>query len=266
MNLQIKPLDKASPYKSILVKGEPITGKSWLTACFPNPILIDFDKNQQRLSRLPDRYRKDVMIVDPTVDENEKPIKGRLVWDRFLQRCAQITREYKDHTIIIDSATAAESFILMKIAASEDPDLYGDLSFANGRYQTLASHWDNFFSILTKDSGIKNHVVLICHESYKDVLVDPNKPKGEKKPTFIPSFTGSKTSGSVEKYFTDVWRCFVDTSIKAKPVYKATTITSQAYRAVCSLDLPSIFETSSQIQNIREQLSKAFSSTKEVEK
>ena len=200
------PLD-ASTYGtkqsfSLLLIGEPFSGKTTLACSFPNPGIIDADGKfgnayAHHHSRNPD-FKFKVWTCDN--DDTGKVIPPELRWPRFLQCCNEAATDPWVKTIIPDSATKISQYLQDFIVAQ--PSATKDLTVGGTKMMTQ-NHWYPFQILLQRTIAGLNacgkNVIMPVH-----IRTDKDEVSGTL--IYRPSVPGS-TGESMGKMFNNFWLC-----------------------------------------------------------
>ena len=227
--MEYKTVDEAGKYKTILLKGTSGSGKSTKAAHFPSPVFFDFDHNLSGLRQLPPKIRDTVKVIDPAM-KGGKILKGRMVWDNFIDLVSQVGADPDVGTIVIDSLTTAQEKLMDKILGNEDPKT----QMERQHWGAIGRYWKTLGEELLCASDLDKHVIFIAHER---LLEDG---------TGISRFTlnmGGSMKDSFDLYFTDVWRAFLDIPARSSEgvVYKVATQSQRSFTAKSSMDIPAVF-------------------------
>lgn len=242
--------------RTILLKGAPGSGKTWKAGQFPSPVIFNFDKNVAGLRKLGDRS-KDIKIIDPTLkfdaakkelvlNSEGKPIrlKGRNVWDNFIDMLGIVFEDPSVKTIIIDSITTLQEFLMDKILGGESPDKAMQIQ----NYGTLQRYWKLLGEELCLNDELGKHIIMIAHEQGRE-----DSSTGSVVLKYVLNMVGSMKE-SFDLYFTDVWRTWVKTSIGKPAQFMVSVQPTTHFSAKTSLELPAQFEWDTEWPNIQKQL------------
>jgi hypothetical protein len=225
----------SEPFKDIkkpvtlLLKGEPGTGKTYKSVCFPSPALFSFDMNLVGLRKHSKEILDDLQVVNPRTDLVGARVAPTLVWDTFVLKLERVLRDPSIKTIIIDSLTTMGDCLMNKVIGTNSPTKsitqqdWGDF----GRY--LSWLGENLMCAPDLDK----HVVMIAHEQ-----LDKNELTQEVKHYLN---IGGRMKTSYDLYFTDCWRCLVKQT-GSGVAYYVRTCTSATANAKCSFNLPVEFD------------------------
>ena len=146
--------------KTFLFYGAPKIGKTSLSAQFPSPLLLAFEKGYEALDNV-----------------YAQPIKS---WSEFRTVCSQLKKKEvkeKFSTIIVDTAQIAYSLATEYVASCNGVTDIGDIGFGKG-YNAVEKEFEKkFHDIVNLGYG----VVFIAHES----LDKEEKGSGKEKVTKI---------------------------------------------------------------------------------
>lgn len=239
-----KPFEQTKEYISLLLKGVPSTGKTTIAAQFPKPCLFNFDKNTACLRKLPKEVQKELVIVNPFIDESGNRIKPEKIWNNFTKQLEAVVADDSIQTVIIDSLTLLASALEDDIIGTNNPKVQFKIQDWGtfGRY--LKWLGENLIQAQDRDK----HIVVIAHES---VTTDPETQR-------ILSYDlsiGGRMKKDFEMYFSDVWKTFIETSVGKKFGYYVRTKPTNLSTCKCSLDLPDVFMFDDQKESILKQLS-----------
>jgi hypothetical protein len=184
---------------ALLLVGDPKTGKTRTEMAFPDPYILDLDKNLSSAVRVSGDKKFWYDQVD--TDDNGKPIAEGDQWDRVITCLTAACKEPQYKTICIDSLTRLGEIIkngmLKKLAGMSTVKLRSDtlddqLRIAD--YETFKVAILKLVA-LTRASG--KMVVWTSHQTVRESELD------EKLQYFL-SIPGALKS-SLGGYFTDVW-------------------------------------------------------------
>lgn len=234
-----KTLDQLKHPITLLLKGEPGSGKTRKAAMFPSPVFFNFDNNLSGLRKLPESIRKNVKVVDPFVDAKGNPVPDTKIWDNFVRLLAEVVQDPNVKTVVIDSLTTLASRLMDQILNSSAPTT-----------KVMIQHWGDFARYLKWfgdeflcDPTLDKHVIVIAHE-----LMDKNEQTGEVK--YLLNL-GGQMKDSFDLYFSDVWRCYTKIPMSGDTEYRVRTIPSNQARAKNSIEgLPADFVWDKEAQNI----------------
>lgn len=235
-------------YRTLLLKGSSGTGKTYKAAHFPRPVFIDFDHNLSGLRNLPEELRKEIRIVDPqvSIDKDGKAtrLKGRQVYDNFINLLGKVCEDETVGTIVVDSLTTLQEFLVDKILADESPMKQMQLQ----NWGTLQRYWKALAEELLCNPLLDKHVIFIAHE--RTVEDDTSGAKVLKY--------GLNMMGSIREafdlYFSDCWRLSMDYSDRAGARYIVSTQGTGMFTAKNSLGLPAQFVWEKELETILKQL------------
>ncbi|NJO48330.1 MAG: AAA family ATPase [Leptolyngbyaceae cyanobacterium RM2_2_4] len=229
--MEYTDLAKLKPFRTILLKGSPGSGKTYKAGHFPNPVFFDFDHNLHGLNMLPPEIKSKVRIVDPAMKANVK-LKGTQVWDNFIDQLGQVASDPSVNTIVIDSLTTLQEFLLDKILGSSVPSTAVQIQ----HWGAMVRYWKHFAEEVLCNPTLDKHVIICAHER---ILED--ETSGVKVLRFALNLGGSMKD-SFDLYFSDVWRTYVDVSKSGSPKYMVATEPNKSYTAKRSLEMPPTFE------------------------
>tara|TARA_Y100000593_G_scaffold9864_1_gene17883 strand:+ start:488 stop:1066 length:579 start_codon:yes stop_codon:yes gene_type:complete len=179
--------------------------------------------------KLPEETRNKVKVINPRVDMKGNKLKGRAVWTNFINILNLVVDDPDIDTIVFDSLTTMQEILAHKILASESPDK----QMTRNEWGAVQRYWTNLGEeVLTQDHG--KTMIFIAHEKE---IEDEGRVKYQLS-------MGGSSKDTFDVYFTDVWRCAVDSPQKMNdaPKYMVFTIARPQFKAKRSLDLPNVFE------------------------
>lgn len=211
---------------AIILVGDPKAGKTRLMMSFPDPYIIDLDRNLSSAFRV--AGDKTFFYNQMDLDDNDQPIpliapagsKAKDQWETFLARIEAAAKDPKVKTICVDSLTRLGEFIESYIIAR--------LKMMNVKLradtvdeQIRLSDYDTYATFILRAVAVARAsgklVVFTSHQTAKD---DPLT--GTSKMRF--SIAG-KLKETIGGYFTDVLGLRAETKVVmegGKPVEKTT--------------------------------------------
>ena len=237
MNYQ--SLDESSKYITLLLKGAPGSGKTYKAAEFPAPVIFNFDHNLRSLSKLSEEVRENIKIIDPCLSEKGTKLPSTKVWDNFLTLLEKVGEDSEVKTIIIDSLTTAQEYLMDKIVNSGEPSV----AFKIQDWGTLQRYWKVFAENVLCNPTLDKHIVITAHEK----TMEEESPSG--KSIKYGLNMGGSMRDSFDLYFSDVWRLYVDNS-KGDSRWMVATVITSSFSAKTSLDIPRAFEWDSKKEEI----------------
>lgn len=183
---------------NVLIYGKSGTGKTSFACCFPKPYVFDFDNGM-----LSQRGRD---VEFDTYDS----------YQEFEMKFAELERECVYDTIVLDSITTMQEYLMDKILA------------ANRRAMPTMNEWNvaiaslkDLFMRMTK---IAKHTVVIAHEQ---VLQDEITGEMLVRPVIF----GKKLPPQLPLFFDEMYRTQVSRTKDAKPSYDVLTASDIKYTA-----------------------------------
>lgn len=186
--------------KSIILVGSPGSGKTTLAMQFPAPCFLDCDRGLDGSDRFLRTKLKDLSYgyYQVTLDEKGQPFPLEKLWDTFIERIKEVRKEESVQTIVIDSITLIDQFLVEYIKKKQGRD-----KMELQDWGMLAGYYAHFFIALR---SLGKTVILTCHEEPVE-KADPRNPTLKILDRIDFNVSGSKTKHNMGAYFTDVWRC-----------------------------------------------------------
>lgn len=211
---------------SLILRGEPGSGKTWKAAHFPNPVFFNFDRNLSCLRKLPDEIKSHVRVVDPYLDANGKKVAGEKVWDNFYVKLARVVEEPGLATIVFDSLTTMGDCLLDKVVGTSSP-----------AKQPEIQHYGAFVRWM---KGLGEQVIQASDRDKIFIFTAHEEVSGEGVNARLILSMPTKMKESFPLYFTDMWRC--DVRLRgAKQEYIVRTVPGAQFKCKCSLTVPNEF-------------------------
>ena len=241
--MEYQTVEQSSKYKTVLMKGAPGSGKTFKAAHFPRPVFFNFDHNLTGLNKLPEDVKKHIKVLDPAM-KNGKKIKGRGVWDNFTDLLTQVVADPDTSTVVIDSLTTLQEYLMDKILGSESPDTQMKIQ----DWGTICRYWKTLGEELLCAPDLDKHVVFIAHERTIE-----DDTSGVKMTRFGLNIGGSRRE-TFDLYFSDVWRCYVDLGNKGIK-YMVAVEPKRTFTAKSTLaNMKGVFEWDEQKTELLKQL------------
>ena len=186
---------------NILIYGKSGTGKTSFACCFPKPFVFDFDKG---------------MLSQRGRDVEYETYKGATAYQDFEVSFKEMERECKYETIVLDSVTTMQEYLLDKILLVNKrpmPTL--------NEWNTLIAELKDLFMRLTK---MGKHLVVVAHEQ---VLQDDITGEMLVRPLIV----GKKLPEMLPLWFDEVYRAQVSRTKDSVPSYDILTASDIKYTA-----------------------------------
>ena len=201
---------------NVLIYGKSGTGKTTFACCFPKAYVFDFDKG---------------MLGQRGRDVEFDTYGGTTAYQEFEMRFAELERECPYDTIVLDSITTMQEYMMDKILQ------------ANRRQMPTMNEWNvaiatlkDLFKRMTK---MARHLVVIAHEQ-----VLQQELTGEV--IVRPFVFGKKLPPQLPLWFDEVYRAQVSRTKEAVPSYDILTTSDITYTAKSRLGcLEPVFSWSS---------------------
>lgn len=183
---------------NVLIYGKSGTGKTSFACCFPKPYVFDFDKGM-----LGQRGR------DVEFDTYSS-------YQEFEMRFVELEKECQYETIVLDSITTMQEYLMEKILTAN-------------RKQLPTLHEWNMLIISLKDlfmrlTKMSKHLVVVAHEQ---VLQDEITGEMLVRPLIV----GKKLPAQLPLWFDEVYRAQVSRTKDAMPSYDILTASDIKYTA-----------------------------------
>lgn len=225
---------------AILVSGEPGSGKSNFIFDWPNPYIIDGDKNlKNAIERHPG---KQFYYADPELDDNGKPLPPHEHWLRMEKLIKEHAAKPEVGVLAVDSLSRVsdylKAFLVFKGSEAEKVITAGGEKVMN---RTL---WEPFAQLMKR-------FVFLCRSFNKPFILTTHLRVEENELTTVKEQKVNlqgQLVGDFPKMFTDWWLCAAIPSTDAKykeangvRYYIRTTPTNRAsFKQSCRL--PAEFE------------------------
>lgn len=234
-------MKKASEHKplsqfSLLLQGQPKSGKTTLALAFPKPYILDCDNNLEGTLRLmrAKKIEPNFLYDVPDIDDKglERPVDQRYIYASKCLAEAAVSPEVE--TIIVDGVSKMNAYIMAEIGRQQARKP-GEMQLQDwGAHQYM---WQNF---VTKLQATPKLFILLAHEEFSDVP--------QLAGHILINIPGKKIQQSLPGMFSDVWRCEVESSLQTVNG-KPTTVNTRLVRASAktglslgnSLGLPDVF-------------------------
>lgn len=223
-------LDSSIGPTTLLLKGEPGSGKTFKSAHWPRPVIFSFDNNLSGLRRLSPERRAAIRVINPRLDDAGKKIDDTKIWDVFVQRLAACASDPTVGTIVIDSLTTMAEVLMDKILGTGAPSKKVEIQ-----------HWGDFARYLKWlgenlmcANDLDKHVVLIAHEQ-----IDKEELTGRVK--YLLNIGGQMKHG-FDLYFTDCWRTYTKGNSTGGVDYWVRTLPTDYHSAKTSMDVKPDFK------------------------
>jgi len=210
--------------RTILLKGEPGTGKTYKAAQFPKPVFFNFDNNLAGLAKLPKALRDNIRVVNPFVDDAGKDVADTVIWTNFVRQLGKVVADDSVRTVIIDSLTTLASRLMDQIIGSSQPTAKVQIQHWGDFARYLKWFGDEFLC----DPKLDKNVIMIAHEQIeRDELTQSIR--------YTLNIGGSMRT-SLDLYFSDVWRCYVNQPQQGEPEYKVRVLPANQFNAKNTLE------------------------------
>jgi len=182
----------------VLAYGKSGTGKTTFACTFPKPYVFDWDNGM--LSQ----RGKDI-VYDTYIS-----------WKAFEFKLQQLERECPYETLVVDSVTTMEEYMMQEILA------------LNKRIEPTLHEWgrlvDWMQALFLRMTKMAHHIVVCAHEQ---VLQD----EITSEILVLPLIVGRKLPGQLPLWFDEVYRCQTAKSKEGKAVYQILTTADVKYTA-----------------------------------
>jgi len=223
---------------SICLIGAPGAGKTVLGMSFPSVYILDCDENLDGPELFHRGKNKNLSYAYDSIrtDDKGKPVDIWNCFDRLMDKLALVKSEESIKTVVIDSLTHVNEFIIQKVLKSQ------------GRSVMEARDWQPFKShaislLVGRLRSLGKTTIAICHEVEK-TRPDPKLVMQEHVEAYKPNFQGG-VGDTLGGFFTDVWRCSASPGVAGKLDYLLqTTRTTKSIELKNSLGMPSEFKCS----------------------
>lgn len=233
-----KTLDEVDPKTTLLLKGAPGTGKTYLCGQLPDAVVINMDNNLSGLRQLPEGTRNKLRIVNPRFSEDEKQLPGPKVFDNMIKQLTKVCEDDSVKTIILDSVTTMAELLMDKIIGSSNPSVAAKIQ----HYGEFTRYMKWFGDDLLCAQDLDKNIVFIAHEQ---LIMDSTTQETKYALNMV-----TKMKDSFELYFTDCWRTYTKVPTAGEVQYRIRTAPGNKFTAKCSSDLPNDFESSKEMTKI----------------
>ena len=235
----MKPISAYSQddFLRLVLQGPPGTGKTVKACQFPGSAIVNLDRNLGGPIRFMQEHNLTLPVgfVEVDTDDNGQPVPLNLRYQRMSSEVGKLAADNSIGTIVIDSASNLAPLLQQEVLRQQGKTKIED--FKDGR-----QFWGFFYTagmqLMSQLTQIRKHVVLIAHEVLdKDEKGNPIYPVKVNWPGRLGEIIGV--------FFTDVWRCEVDTEITGKGTmwkFKVRTMPDARYVLKNSMGLPPVFE------------------------
>jgi hypothetical protein len=207
----LKSMKSATDYKvqnnlAIILVGNPKVGKTRVAAAFPDPWILDLDKNLG--SVIPLLNGKQVFFDQADVDDDGKPVPQVAQWDRVVKLIETAIANPKVKTIAIDSLTRLGELIEAHIIAKLKV-MGVKLRADTVDEQIRLADYDTYATFLLR-------AVALCRASGKFVLWTAHQRLIEEELTKQARMRFSiagKLKDTLGGYFTDVYGMDAETKM-----------------------------------------------------
>lgn len=235
---EYQSLEEIDPKITLLLKGPPGSGKTWLTAHIPDVVIVNIDNNLAGLKKLSLERRKNIRILNPRFKKGKK-LDGAKAWDNFIEVLADVAADPSVRVIVIDSLTTLAEIIMDKIVGTSQPTAKVQIQHYGEFTRYMKWFGDDFLCAQDLDK----HIIFTAHEQ---LIVD----EITKEVRYVLNMS-TKMRDSFDLYFTDCWRTYVETPLSGPTKYKIQTLPGKQFNAKCSAELPKQFELNDELENIK---------------
>lgn len=214
---------------ALLLVGEPKSGKTNVAFSFPNPWILDCDRNLKRAATVV--KDKTWFFDDPYVDDKDVELPEHQRWNRAVDKIKLAAKAPEVQTIVIDGLGALADMLIAHIIEEvrrNEPNSKADGKLRIQDYQPLAL-------LLTKlIMGLRNSGKLIVFTSHQKVDKDEHTGK-----TRYELNMPGKLANSFGGLFSDVWATTAENAGLGKYKYLIHTRPSGLHMTLgTSLALP----------------------------
>lgn len=237
--MEYQSLEEVDPKITLLLKGSPGTGKTYLCGQLPDAVIINMDNNLSGLRKLSDEVKTKIRLVNPRFDDNGKPLAGPKVFDHMVNQIEKICVDDSVKTIILDSVTTMAELLIDKIVGTSSPAMavqiqhYGDFT----RYMK----WFGDDVLCAKD--LDKNIIFIAHEQ---LIIDKITQESKHSLNMV-----TRMKDAFEAYFTDSWRTYTKVPTSGAIQYRIRTQPGISHTAKCSVDLPLDFNVNDELEKIK---------------
>lgn len=196
---------KARSPLSILLIGPPGAGKTTLAMQFPSPHFLDCDENLDGPERFLRGKNAALSYSYDRIKYNDKdePLDADVCFDRLMSKIDAAKNDVGIKTVIIDSLTLINEFIIRKILTDQASTKKKSDEMEARDWIPFKSH---FLKLLaSKIRGLGKDCICTVHQSII-YAPDPKDIMNKIITAYVPSVQGSITD-YFGAFFTDVWRC-----------------------------------------------------------
>ena len=187
--------------RAILLIGPPGGGKTTLAMQFPNVCFLDCDRNLDGPDRFIRQKNKELAYCyEPIVlDDDGNPVPVEKCFDRLVDKLTQLKTNKDVKTVVIDSLTMVNEFIIRKVLFEQGKKTFMEPHF----WAPFKSHfWD---LLVGKIRGTGKTSICTVHEEMV-MENDATKVMVTRIIGFVPTVQG-KIGDYFGAFFTDIWRC-----------------------------------------------------------
>jgi hypothetical protein len=218
----------------LLLQGPSGAGKTTVACQFPKPYIIDIDVNLGGTLRFLKDNNLPLPIGFDVLDRNDKgeevPLKQRYLRLNDCLKAAQMDPNVE--TIVLDSGTTLTDVLVNEVLRQQGRNLVTDFKDGRQFWGFFGNLSKSFLAILTQ---MRKHIVLIVHEktmtNTEGAVVYPVK-------IAWPGQVGQ----NMGIFFTNVWRCEVQSVIGGKYQWLIRTMPEYRYELKNTLGVPPTFE------------------------
>jgi len=195
----------------LLIQGPPKTGKTELACLFPTPWIANADSNLAGFARRCQEqgFQSDMVFSDLQRNDEGSPITdAEAVWKRFITEDDAATRDPKIKTIVYDSVTTL-AMIAISFVMAERVKRTGKGTKDQTEIQDWNTHQNLWKTIIMRKRSAGKLFVVLCHEEGMTDEVSGGVTK------WAPNIPGKKLQACFGGFFSDIWRCEVESVLKA---------------------------------------------------